>query len=252
MDAKYPKPNKVLQPCSVSDQEVFDYFPVDSRCTVDHSNETKLYNPPCYMTHLHTQKKTLQVKKVLPAVMLVSPFSSYADEHEWGCTQELLLVDWNSVKKKFLVQGISGGKKDTYIFEMDLHDDQDGYCLTATGSRWKKILKYATVQSKFKPGKFLYTKKLVENLSKKQATDQPKVWVQFGEQFGSEIEWTSPCRTTIKWKDQPDEKNSTGIWFNDWPYAFYDRKTGFYHRYEESEHIVRLVSRVKLVESRKN
>jgi hypothetical protein len=186
----------------------------------------------------------LQVKKVLPAIMLVAPYSAYADEQEWGQDRELILVDWDSQKKQFLVTHLND--KGNYTFEMRIHGDfTDEYSLTDTGSRWQQIIKYATIPSEFKPGKFLYTEKRVELLKKKQASEKPKVWVQFGKAG----KWDKPCRSVIEWK-QPEEEGETGICFNGVSYPFYDDVSGFYSRRKGSEHVAQLVSRVKLVEKK--
>ena len=243
--AQYPKPNKVLPPCTVTKQEALEYFPDESRCAKhgvygnddDTDSGQGLYRPPCYQTHLFTQMKTLEVKKVLPAVMLVSVYSSYADEQEWGKSKELFVVDWDSKQKEFLVH--SGNSKSTMKLMQDTKKEE--YCLTYTGSRWFKILKYVTLPQEFVPGKFEFSKEAFRRLCARQKVPKhPKLWVQFGEVVDSEVTWNDVKRAKVEWQDK------VGIWFDDNAYPFYDVETGYYQQ-KDRQHIARLVCRKKAV-----
>ena len=244
--AQYPKPNKVLPPCTVTKQEALEYFPDESRCAKHGVEDSDRLYRSCYKTHLFTQMKTLEVKKVLPAVMLVSVYSSYADEQEWGKSKELFVVDWDSKQKEFLVHIVGDNCIDCNCGKPNMKLKQDtmkeDYCLTYTGSMWFKILKYVTLPQEFVPGKFEFSKEAFQRLCERQKVPKhPKLWVQFGEVVDSEVIWNDVKCVKVEWQDE------VGIWFDDNAYPFYDVETGYYQQKKDRQHIARLVCRKKAV-----
>ena len=152
-------PTKILPLCTVTEQEALKYFPKESRCTkhdsakhdsakhgfeeIKHDNgKTSYFSSHCSKTHLPSQMKALEVKKVLPAVMEVAVFS--INDGEFGDRKELVTVDWDSEEKKFLVcrDGV------TTKMTMLENTEEDEYCLTGKRDSWLEILKYATLSKK--------------------------------------------------------------------------------------------------------